>query len=300
MAGVADANCVEIYSLDTEANPPVLLNEYVDGPSLRALVATGGPLSPQACLFALDGALAGLERIHALGIVHGYVTPSCVLLDRSGISKLTDVGLGYGGRVTANAQAYLAPEVRSGSAPRSAADLYGAAALFAFALTGTSPGSASLGGLPADLRSVIASGLSVQPAARPSTVAEFREAVAQGAESAFGSDWREAGSASIAAIAAAGWLRLVVADAIPAATALFSAAKAAAFNTVIRPAEGASAGMTTSSAGACGDGVTTIKAAGAHAASGYAAGGYATTGYAAAREASGAWLRGSEPEPRSR
>lgn len=290
MAGITNAHCVEIYSLDAEATPPVLLNEYVDGPSLRALIEAHGPLTPQACLVTLDGALAGLDHIHTLGISHGYVTPSCVLLDRDGVSKLTDVGLGYGGKVPANAQAYLAPEVRSGTAPGSAADLFGAAALFAFALTAATPGVESLGRLPADLRAVIAGGLSTQPTSRPATVTDFRDAVAQAAESAYGSDWREAGTASIGAIAATGWLGLVVVDAVPAATALFSAAKVAAFTTVIRPVEAASVGM--SSAHASGTGATATHAAAAHAASGYTAGGYASTGYAGAGYAGGATAAG--------
>lgn len=290
MAGITDAHCVEIYSLDAEATPPVLLNEYVDGPSLRALVEAHGPLTPQACLVTLDGALAGLDHIHTLGITHGYLTPSCVLLDRDGVSKLTDLGLGYGGNIPASAQGYLAPEVRSGSAPGAAADLYGAAALFAFALTGATPGIEALRELPADLRHVVATGFAPQPSSRPSTVAEFRERVAVAAEMGYGADWREAGAASIGAIAAAGWVGLVVVDAIPAATALFSAAKAAAFNTVIRPVEVASVGM--SSANATGAGATTAHAAGTHAAAGYSAGGYASTGYAAGGYAGGVTAAG--------
>lgn len=271
MAGIVDPHCVEIYSLVTESDPPVLLNEYIDGPSLQTAVFARGPLPAQAALVTLDGALAGLEHVHSLGLVHGYLTPTCVLLDHDGQTKLTDIGLGYGNQVARQAVPFLAPEVVAGQAPTVAADVFGAAAMMAFSLTGSPPAPGGLHVLPTQLRELLASAMSEDPSSRPLTVAAFKNAVREAAAEQYGSGWRDVGMASMEAMAAGGWLGLLVPDSVATATAMFSTANVATAVTVMRPVESVGASV----AAPWGSGVTQVSASGASGGIGTAAAGSA-------------------------
>jgi len=104
------ATCV---SVETRARPrPFLVMEWVEGPTLarvrkRQLDAA----------HVLDGVLAGLEVLHALGIGHGDVTPSRVVLRVRGADvQPVLVDFGFAGRhvrVGCGDAAYLAPELWS-------------------------------------------------------------------------------------------------------------------------------------------------------------------------------------------
>lgn len=78
-----------------------LVLEYVQGPTLAALVRDQGPLAVgQACEFVRQAAL-GLQHAHVLGMVHRDIKPSNLLiqppvdpgLGRGGMVKVTDFGL---------------------------------------------------------------------------------------------------------------------------------------------------------------------------------------------------------------
>jgi hypothetical protein len=70
-----------------------LVLEFVDGPSARQLLEQHGPLAvPDAVHIALDIARA-LEHAHSRNIVHRDIKPDNILLTRSGLAKLADLGL---------------------------------------------------------------------------------------------------------------------------------------------------------------------------------------------------------------
>jgi serine/threonine-protein kinase len=67
--------------------------EYVDGPSAHALLEEHGRLAVgDAVHIALDIARA-LEHAHSRNIVHRDIKPTNILLTRSGVAKLADLGL---------------------------------------------------------------------------------------------------------------------------------------------------------------------------------------------------------------
>jgi serine/threonine-protein kinase len=67
--------------------------EYVDGPSAEALLEERGRLSVgDAVHITLDIARA-LEHAHSRNIVHRDIKPTNILLTRSGVAKLSDLGL---------------------------------------------------------------------------------------------------------------------------------------------------------------------------------------------------------------
>jgi serine/threonine-protein kinase len=70
-----------------------LVLEYVDGPSVHALLAQNGHLTVgDAVHVALDVARA-LEHAHSRNIVHRDIKPDNILVTRSGVAKLADLGL---------------------------------------------------------------------------------------------------------------------------------------------------------------------------------------------------------------
>jgi serine/threonine-protein kinase len=70
-----------------------LVLEFVDGPSAHALLARHGRLSVgDAVHIGLDIARA-LEHAHSRNIVHRDIKPDNILITRSGIAKLVDLGL---------------------------------------------------------------------------------------------------------------------------------------------------------------------------------------------------------------
>ncbi len=70
-----------------------LVLEFVDGPSAQALLDKQGRLAlGDAVHIALDVARA-LEHAHSRNIVHRDIKPDNILITRSGVSKLVDLGL---------------------------------------------------------------------------------------------------------------------------------------------------------------------------------------------------------------
>ena len=81
------------YGQDEKTHKHYLVLEYVDGPSAHALLDRLGRLSVgDAVHIALDVARA-LEHAHARNIVHRDIKPDNILITRSGVAKLADLGL---------------------------------------------------------------------------------------------------------------------------------------------------------------------------------------------------------------
>jgi serine/threonine protein kinase len=89
-----------------------LVMEYVDGRDLSKLIETRGQLKEKDALSILKDVLRGLEFAHAKGIIHGDIKPSNILIDKSGIARITDFAIAplvaRGGLVST--PAYLSPE----------------------------------------------------------------------------------------------------------------------------------------------------------------------------------------------
>lgn len=125
----------------TAEGRPFLAMAFVDGPNLGRVVRDGGPLAESRVREIAKALARGLDHAHRLGLVHGDVKPSNVLLGRDGSIRLADLGLVSESAVRAAGpvfatRAYAAPEVLGGAASSVRSDLFSLGATVAEALLG--------------------------------------------------------------------------------------------------------------------------------------------------------------------
>jgi len=144
------SNVVDLIQADLSGDPPHLVMEYVEGPSL----AKRFPLQAPEARLVCEGILDGLAAAHAKGIAHLDLKPANVLLGPDG-PKLADFGLAHavaeaaedlehsvgqsGSRGTSGTLAYMAPEQREGKPGDLRSDIYAFGVLLCQVLTGNLP-----------------------------------------------------------------------------------------------------------------------------------------------------------------
>jgi eukaryotic-like serine/threonine-protein kinase len=196
----------EVIDADTDHDPPYLVVEYVDGPSLSAVVQERGPLTPANQHGLAVGVAVALTAIHGAGVIHRDLKPSNVLL-APGSPKVIDFGIARGLAGTdvetrANQMvgtvAYMAPERFDGQSATTAADVFAWGGVVAYAGTGRTPFAAEtpaavairimtrppdLDGLSGPLRDLVEWAVAKNPADRPSA-RELLDHLVAGAERA--------------------------------------------------------------------------------------------------------------------
>jgi serine/threonine-protein kinase len=111
---------------------PYLAIGYVQGPTLEQRIVTEGQLPPADVLRLVAEVAAGLDALHAHGIVHRDIKASNILIDEQGAARLTDFGLAKGRAYTAltapgqvmGTLDYLAPELIRGQPATPSSDIY--------------------------------------------------------------------------------------------------------------------------------------------------------------------------------
>ncbi len=104
VASLDHPNIVRAYDIDheTEGDKDIhfLVMEYVDGESLHDCVKDKGPLSLDDTAEFFRQAALGLENAHKNGLIHRDVKPGNLLIDRSEVVKVLDLGLARFSEVT--------------------------------------------------------------------------------------------------------------------------------------------------------------------------------------------------------
>ena len=184
-----------VLEIQLDGDPPYLVTEYVDGPSLQAFVDENGPLATTALDGLAAATAAALMAMHAADVVHHDLKPTNVLLSRHGpwvvdvaIAKAFHSAVALGRTEPAATPGFLAPEQVLGTQVTAAADVFAWGGVIAFAATGRPPfGSGSpedvshrvvheeprLDGIPGHLRELVAAATRKEPKARPSARAVF-------------------------------------------------------------------------------------------------------------------------------
>ena len=91
---LAHENIARVYDYDEPGGPrpPFLVMEFVDGPSLAEVLASG-PLEPARVMHLVAQSAAGLFAAHRAGLVHSDIRPGTLLLRRGDVIKVTNFGL---------------------------------------------------------------------------------------------------------------------------------------------------------------------------------------------------------------
>jgi serine/threonine protein kinase len=124
-----------------------IATEYVDGLTLKDLMARGGPLPASLAARVACDILEGLAAVHAAGIVHRDLKPANVLLSRDGRAKICDFGVSFTSAqshitktgVALGTPAYMSPEQVAGEEPDRRSDLFSAGSLCYAMLVGEAP-----------------------------------------------------------------------------------------------------------------------------------------------------------------
>ncbi|MQY12685.1 Serine/threonine-protein kinase StkP [Streptomyces sp. RB5] len=181
--------------------------DLVSGGSLAHLSGDYGPLPPRYAVTLLDQLLAGLDAVHAEGVVHRDIKPANILLEATGTGrphlKLSDFGISMRkgeARLTetnfvVGTPGYFAPEQMLGAEPDFPADLYAVGLVGLYLLTGAKPDAKEMfelflregtppapAGVPEPLWQVLAGLLQPDPQARFRTATGVRKALASAAE----------------------------------------------------------------------------------------------------------------------
>ncbi|HEV2450658.1 MAG TPA: serine/threonine-protein kinase [Streptosporangiaceae bacterium] len=134
------------YGEPDPPQPPFLVMELIDGPSLAGVLARG-PLPPRQVMDIVAQTAAGLRVAHQAGLVHRDIKPGNLLLSHGRVVKITDFGISHAagsapitqtGMLVGTA-AYLAPERVSGGPATPASDLYSLGMVGYECLTGAAP-----------------------------------------------------------------------------------------------------------------------------------------------------------------
>jgi eukaryotic-like serine/threonine-protein kinase len=134
---VAHPNVVSVLDLGEDQGRPYVAMELLEGAALEG----GGAVmlrTLDARLDAMEQVCDGLHFAHERRIVHGHLKPSHVFVSRQGAVKLLDFGAGDG-----RPDAYTSPEQVRGEAASERSDVFSAAAVFHFMLSGRAPFSSN-------------------------------------------------------------------------------------------------------------------------------------------------------------
>jgi serine/threonine-protein kinase len=144
---VRHPNLVPILDAGEVDGRPYLAAAFVGGRSLGALIEEHGPVSYPVVVGVAQQAGAGLDALHAAGLVHRDIKPANILLWPDGTAAVTDFGLAKGpaytvltnpGQVMGTLD-YLAPELIRGGKGSDRSDLYAFGCVIYECLTGKPP-----------------------------------------------------------------------------------------------------------------------------------------------------------------
>lgn len=155
VAQLDDPNITRVFDMDRIGNTPFMVMEYVDGSDLHTIVSQHGPLTLARVGNYAYQAARGLAHAQRAGLVHRDIKPGNILIERSGVLKILDLGLArffddvsrndnltatYDNRRIMGTADYMAPEQTIDStAVDIRSDIYSLGCTLYFLLTGQAP-----------------------------------------------------------------------------------------------------------------------------------------------------------------
>src|SRR5712691_2297664 len=91
-AAVSHPNIVTLYEVGEDGGRLYLVNEFVQGQTLKTIIA-GRPLNPRRAVDLAGQIAEALADAHAADLVHGAITADAIVVTPKGHAKITDFGL---------------------------------------------------------------------------------------------------------------------------------------------------------------------------------------------------------------
>ncbi len=254
LAGLRHPNILSVYDVLDDAEGVWLIEQWITGAPLSAVLAATGKLRAIDALALVHGALQGLSYAHGRDVVHGDVAPTNILIDQSGTPMLVDFGLAVtpGHLSLGGTPGYMAPEAAAGRPVDKRSDVYSTCVVLAELLTGTrlftnasslaltreqAAAAPQLDGIEAPVAAVLTTGLHPRPDDRPTDAETLLTQLESAIEETHGRRWLAAAGlgaiGSTAATVAAG-TTLTGATATTATGATTAAATKTSTSTVSR------------------------------------------------------------------
>ena len=130
-------NILPIYDYGQEGELFYIVSQYVETGTLQDRLPPA--FSPQQAQAMLNPIIEALDYAHPLGVEHGNIKPSNILIDAHGQPLLTDLGYVQGIDVGGQDNAYLSPEQAQGAVADVRSDVYALGMLLYHMLVGEPP-----------------------------------------------------------------------------------------------------------------------------------------------------------------
>jgi serine/threonine-protein kinase len=178
-AALTHPNVVAVHDQGIGEGFPFLVMEFVQGRTIREIMAQSGPFTSAHALEIISSVLAGLSAAHDAGFVHRDIKPENVLITNDGHIKVTDFGLARvisdtpvsdsTGAVLLGTMAYLSPEQVQQLAVDQRSDVYSCGILLYEMVTGLVPftGSSPLDVAYQHVNSSVSAPSAIQPDVPP-------------------------------------------------------------------------------------------------------------------------------------
>jgi serine/threonine-protein kinase len=178
-AALTHPNVVAVHDQGISAGYPYLVMEFVQGRTIREIMAQSGPFTSAHALEIISSVLAGLGSAHDAGFVHRDIKPENVLITNDGHIRVTDFGLARvisdtpvsdsTGGVLLGTMAYLSPEQVQQLTVDQRSDVYSCGILLYEMVTGVVPftGASPLDVAYQHVNSAVSAPSSIQPDVPP-------------------------------------------------------------------------------------------------------------------------------------
>lgn len=213
-AALTHPNVVAVHDQGISSGFPFLVMEFVQGRTIREIMAQSGPFTSAHALEIISSVLAGLTSAHEAGFVHRDIKPENVLITDNGHIKVTDFGLARvisdtpvsdsTGAILLGTMAYLSPEQVQQLAVDQRSDVYSCGILLYEMVTGLVPftGTSPLDVAYQHVNSNVAPPSTVQPDVPPAVdhlvLAATRKTVSERIQSA--NEFRDAAIRALSAV----------------------------------------------------------------------------------------------------
>ncbi|WP_210363776.1 Stk1 family PASTA domain-containing Ser/Thr kinase [Bacillus sp. REN3] len=144
---LAHPNIVSIYDVGEEDGLYYIVMEYVDGQTLKQYIQQHAPIPVEEALDIMQQLTSAISHAHHNHIIHRDIKPHNILIDSSGMVKITDFGIAMALSATSITQTnsvlgsvhYLSPEQARGGMANKKSDIYSIGIVMFELLTGRLP-----------------------------------------------------------------------------------------------------------------------------------------------------------------